>query len=260
VNPGPGRALVRGVSPLLADAELTFLERGPIDPDRAAAQHAAYCDLLTGLGVALVRVPAADEHPDGTFVEDVAVVVDELVVLTRPGATSRRGEVSSVAAVVEGLGLRTASIEAPATLDGGDVLQVGRTVFVGVGGRTNSAAVAQLTVLLAPLGRTVVPVDVTGCLHLKTGATALPDGTVLAVREWLDTDVFTARGHEVVQVPEVAGADILLVGDHVVLSAAAPDTAALVAARGFAVHPVGIDELERAEAGPTCLSVLLPPA
>lgn len=252
-------ALVRAVSPRLAEAELTFLDREPVDADRAAAQHAGYVDLLRRLGHDVVRVPDAPEHPDGTFVEDAVVVVDDLAVLTRPGAESRRGEVTAVEEVVRSLGLRTAAVAAPATLDGGDVLQVGRHVFVGLGGRTTPGAVEQLRALLAPLGRTVVGVPVTGCLHLKTGATALPDGTVVAVSGWLATDRFATAGLRVVEAPETAGADLLLSGDRVVLSASAPGTADLVRSLGFEAHPVEIDELEKAECGVTCLSVLVPP-
>ncbi len=252
------RALVRDVSPRLADAELTFLADRSIDVDRAVDQHAGYVELLRTLGHEVVRVEPAPDHPDGTFVEDAVVVVDDLAVLTRPGAESRRGEVASVREAVQGLGLRTEDVVAPGTIDGGDVLQVGRHVFVGLGGRTNDQGLEQLRAAVAPLGRTVVPVEVTGCLHLKSGATALPDGTVVAVTSWLDTSVFERAGLTVVEAPEHAGADLLLSGDRVVVSAAAPLTVELVRRRGFEVHPVRIDELEKAECGVTCLSVLLP--
>lgn len=253
----PSHALVRAVSPRLADAELTHLDRVPVDAGRAAAQHAGYVDLLRALGHEVVEVAPAPEHPDGTFVEDTVVVVDDLAVCTRPGAASRRGEVASVRDTLHALGVRTADVPAPATIDGGDVLQVGPTVFVGLGGRTDAAGVAALEAAVRPLGRSVVPVEVTGCLHLKSGATALPDGTVVAVTSWLDTAPFEAAGLEVVEAPEPAGADLLLSGQRVVVSAAAPATAALVRGRGFEVHAVAIDELEKAECGVTCLSVLL---
>jgi dimethylargininase len=253
-------ALVREVSPRLAEAELTFLDRVRVDVERAAAQHAGYVALLQRLGHEVVHVAPSPEHPDGTFVEDAAVVVDDLAVCTRPGAASRRGEVATVREALLSLGVRTVGLEEPATLDGGDVLQVGPTVFVGLGGRTNPAGVARLEELLAPLGRSVVPVAVTGCLHLKSGATALPDGTVVAVTSWLDTTAFEAAGLEVVEAPEPAGADLLLSGDRVVVSAAAPGTVELVRRRGFPAHPVAIDELEKAECGVTCLSVLVHPA
>jgi dimethylargininase len=256
-NPVPA-VLVRAVSPRLADAELTFVARGPIDAERAADQHRGYVDLLRRLGHWVVPVPEAPEHPDGTFVEDAVVVVDEVAILTRPGAESRRGEIPAVATVVRSLGLQTEQVVPPATIDGGDVLQVGSHVFVGVGGRTSPDAVEQLRALLTPLGRTVTAVPVTGCLHLKTGATALPDHTVVAVADWLDTASFVDAGLRVLEAPEAAGADLLLSGDRVVVSAAAPRTAQMVRSLGFEVFPVLIDELEKAECGVTCLSVLLP--
>lgn len=251
-------ALVRAVSNRLGDAELTYLDRVAVDVERARAQHAGYVALLRRLGHEVVEVAPRDDLPDGTFVEDAVVVVDDLAVLTRPGAASRQPEVDSVRDAVAGLGLRTASVEAPATLDGGDVLQVGTTVFVGLGGRTTPDAVEQLREHLSPLGRTVVAVPVLGCLHLKTGATALPDGTVLTVPGWVDTEPFTRAGLPLLEVPEPNGADVVLSGDRVVLSAAAPATASLVRDRGFEVHEVDISELEKAECGPTCLSVLVP--
>jgi len=253
---GPRAALVRDVSPRLADAELTHLQRTPVDIDRARDQHAAYRQLLAELGLEVVVAPPAPDHPDGVFVEDVVVVTDDLGIVTRPGAPSRRGEVASIAALLGDLGLRQATLTAPGTLDGGDVLQVGRTVYVGRSTRTNQEGVRQLAALTEPLGRTVVPVEVPGALHLKTAATALPDGTILAVPAWVDTAAFGAR--EVIDVPETAGADVLLVGETVVLSAAAPRTAELVADRGWPVRLTELGEFERVEAGPTCLSVLLP--
>ncbi len=254
----PRAALVRDVSPRLAEAELTFRAPSPVDVDRARAEHTAYRDVLRDLGLEVVLAPPAPELPDATFIEDALVVVDDLAVLTRPGAVSRRPEVDTLRGVVDSLGLRTAALAGPGTLDGGDVLQVGTTVYVGRSSRTDAGGVRQLTDLLAPLGRTVVPVPVTGALHLKTAATALPDGTILAVVDWLDTAGFGDR--EVVAVPEPSGADVLLVGDTVVLAASAPRTAELVADRGWSVRTVEIGEFERVEAGPTCLCVLLPAA
>lgn len=254
--PTPRTALVRPVSPRIADAELTHLDRRPVDIGRARDQHLGYCRTLTGLGLHLVEAPPAPEHPDGVFVEDALVVIDGLGVLTRPGAAPRRGEVASIAPLLGDLGLRRAAITAPGTLDGGDVLQVGRTVYVGRSSRTNDAGRDQLRRLLEPTGRRIVPVEVPGALHLKTAATALPDGTILAVPARVDTAAFSSR--EVVAVPEEAGADVLLLGETVVLSASAPRTAELVANRGWSVRLVDIDEFERVEAGPTCLSVLLP--
>lgn len=251
----PPTALVRPVSPRVAEGQVTFLQRRPVDLARAREQHAAYVDLLRELGRDVVELPAADDLPDAVFVEDAVVVVDDLAVLTRPGAASRAAEPATVEPVVRALGLRVERLTEPATLDGGDVLQVGDQVFVGLGSRTNAAGAQQLADLLAPLGRTVTTVAVTGCLHLKTGATALPDGTVLAVPDWLDLHPFA--GLTVVPAPEQQGADVLLVDGTVVVSAAAPHTADLVRELGHPVRTVEIDELEKLECGPTCLSVLL---
>lgn len=247
---------MRDVSPRLAAAELTHLDRVPVDVGRARAQHRAYRRTLTDLGLEVLEAPPAPEHPDGVFVEDALVVVDDLGILTRPGASSRRREVASIAPLLADLGLRPAAIEAPGTLDGGDVLQVGPTLFVGRSSRTDDDGIRQLQELVALLGRQVVPVDVTGALHLKTAATALPDGTILAVPSWLDTGPFADR--EVVEVPEQSGADVMQVGEFVVLAASAPRTAELIDRRGWDVVTVAISEFERVEAGPTCLSVLLP--
>ena len=251
-------ALVRAVSARVDRAELTFLDRVPVDLPRAVAQHRAYVDLLAGLGHRVVHVAAADELPDGTFVEDTAVVVGELAVLTRPGAAGRRPEVATVRATLAGLGVRTAALQPPTRLDGGDVLQVADRVFVGLSGRTDHHGVAALRSLVAPLGRTVVPVPVHGCLHLKTGATALPDGTVLVDPDVLDPAPFADAGLPVLPVPEPAGANVLLSGDRVVVAASAPGTAGLVRRRGHEVRTLDIGELEKLEAGLTCLSVLVP--
>jgi dimethylargininase len=255
-TPAPGAALLREVSPQLTDAELTFRTPEPIDVDRARAQHAAYAATLRDLGLRIVRVPPAPEHPDGVFVEDTVVVVGALAVLTRPGAATRRREVADVGRVLAGLGFEVAAIPAPAHLDGGDVLRIGDEVVVGLSRRTDAAGARALRDLLGDRVREVRTVEVTGALHLKTAATALPDGTIVAVPGWLAPEAFPDR--EVLAVPEPPGANVLLVGDTVVTTASAPRTGALIAARGFEVVPVEVSELERAEAGVTCLSVLLP--
>lgn len=253
----PVAALIREVSPRIADAELTFLAPGaPIDLGRARCQHTAYVGVLRDLGLEIVAVPPAPEHPDGVFVEDTCVVADRLAVLTRPGAASRQGEVDSVGPVLRELGYAVSAIGPEATVDGGDVLQIGYDVFVGRSRRTDALGVEALRRQLAPVGRTVTPVDVTGALHLKTAATALPDGTLVTAPAWVDLAAFGDR--PIVSAPEPAGANLLVVGETVLVSASAPRTADLVAARGFETVTVDVSELERAEAGLTCLSVLLP--
>lgn len=254
--PSPAAALVREPSPRLHDAELTFRSRAPVDLARAREQHAGYLDLLRGRGLEVILAPALSQHPDGVFVEDAVVVVDHLAILTRSGAVSRRGEVDSLRATLADRGLQVVELAAPATLDGGDVLQVGPTIFVGRTTRTDAAGIAQLRSLVAPLGREVVAVDVGGALHLKTAATALPDGRILAN---LDAVAAGAFGDlEVAGPEETSGANLLLLGSTVVVAASAPRTAARLRADGYDVATVELSEFEKVEAGPTCLSVLLP--
>ncbi|MEO5818820.1 MAG: dimethylargininase, partial [Gemmatimonadaceae bacterium] len=160
-------ALTRPVSPTLADCELTHLERVVIDVERAAQQHAAYEALLESLGADIVRAAAAPDHPDAVFVEDTAIVLDEIAVITRPGAASRRGELDAVASLLSAYRVLL-TLTDPATLDGGDVIRMGRTLYVGRSGRTNEAGIEQLRRLIAPHDYRVVPVDFAGCLHLKS--------------------------------------------------------------------------------------------
>jgi dimethylargininase len=247
------RILVRRPSPGLAAGELTHLERVPVDPDVALAQWQGYVDVFRSRGWDVVEVEPADEHPDGVFVEDAVVVFDGLAVLTSPGADSRRGELATVAPVVERLGLTVHRIERPGTLDGGDVLKVGRTVYVGRGGRTNAEGIRQLRAIVGPLGYSVVAVPISKALHLKTAATALPDGTVIGLPSLLEeTSVF----ERFLPVPEVEGtAVVVLDHDHVLMSSAAPMTAAMVEDLGYRVTTVDISEFEKLEGCVTCLSV-----
>lgn len=252
----PVAALVRAVPDTLAAAELTHLERVPVDVARARTEHDGYCRLLEQLGLSLVWAPSTHDLPDSTFVEDAVVVIDDHAILTRPGAASRRAEPATLRPVLEARGLVVDALASPATLDGGDVLQVGDDLFVGRTERTNDAGIRQLATLAARHARRVVPVTVEGVLHLKTAATALPDGTIIRLAGAVERSAFAGR--LVVDAAEPSGGDVLLVGDHVILPASAPDTAALVAARGWPVHTLELAELQKAESGPTCLSVLLP--
>jgi dimethylargininase len=250
-----GIALMRDVPPTLARCELTFHEREPIDFERAVAQHAAYATLLRSLGLEVVELPADPAFPDCCFVEDVAVVLDELALVTRPGAVSRRGEV----AVIEAALARYRPIEttaAPATLEGGDVLRVGRSLYVGRSGRTNAEGIARLRAVAEPLGYLVVPVTVTGCLHLKSAVTALDDLSVLVNRAWLDPEPLA--GLELVDVaPEEPGAaNVLRVAGCVIVHPGFPRTLERLAARGCAVRELDISEFLKAEAALTCKSLL----
>ncbi|HKQ05256.1 MAG TPA: arginine deiminase-related protein [Blastocatellia bacterium] len=248
-------ALTRSVSPSINDCELTFHEQQPIDVARAAAQHHAYENALRGLGVEVVRLPAEPDLPDAVFVEDAAIVVDELAVIPLMGAASRRPETRSVAVALAAYRpLR--HLEAPATLDGGDVLRVGRQLFVGLTRRTNQAGVAQLGAHLAPFGYEVQGVEVTGCLHLKSACTQVGHNTLLINRDWIDAAPFAA--FDLVDVPatEPGAANALLIGETVILPSAFPRTIALLERRGLKVCAVDVSEFQKAEGGVTCKSII----
>jgi dimethylargininase len=248
-----GIALVRRPSRRLAEGLVTHIERLPVEPDTAQRQWQAYVDALGAAGWDVREVPVAEDCPDSVFVEDAVVVFDDLAVVTRPGAQSRRPETRDVEPAVAELGLPLASITDPGTLDGGDVLKIGRTAYVGRGGRTNDAAIDQLRALLTPRGWTVVPVDLTKVLHLKSAVTALPDGTVIGYRPLVDDpSVFPAFR----DVPEEAGSHVVLVGgNRLLMSAKAPATAELFRDWGYEPVPVDIGEFEKLEGCVTCLSV-----
>jgi len=247
--------MVRPPSSRLAEGIVTHISRTTVDVELARTQHAAYASALAGSGWQVEQVPVAEDCPDSVFVEDAVVVCDDLAVLTRPGAPQRRPEIDGVAQAMASLGLRTARIEAPGTLDGGDVLQAGTTVYVGRGGRTNGEGIRQLRALLAPLGRTVTGVPLGEVLHLKSAVTALPDGTFLLLPDLVPAGLFPA----VRPVTEESGCHVVpLGGDRVLIAASAPRTAESLADLGFTPIVVDISEYEKLEGCVTCLSVLLP--
>ncbi len=249
--------LVRPPSSRLAEGIVTHISRTAVDVDLARAQHTAYAEALAAGGWTVRQVAAADDCPDSVFIEDAMVVCEDLAVLTRPGATARRAEVAGAEQAVRSLGLRTARIEEPGTLDGGDVLQSGRTVYVGRGGRTNGDGIRQLRLLLAPLGRTVIAVPLGAVLHLKSAVTALPDGTFLLLPDLVPAGLFPA----VRPVAEESGCHVVpLGGDCVLIAASAPRTAELLTDLGFTPVVVDISEFEKLEGCVTCLSVLVPSA
>ena len=250
-----GTGLIRRPSSRLAEGIVTHISRTPVDVALALMQHAAYAEALAASGWMIQQAPIADDCPDSVFIEDAVVICEDLAVLTRPGAPARRAEVAGVAQAVRSLGLRTVCIEEPGTLDGGDVLQVGTTVYVGRGGRTNGAGIRQLRTLLAALGRTVIAVPLENVLHLKSAVTALPDGTFLLRPGLVPAELFPA----VRPVGEEAGSHVVpLGGDRVLIGASAPRTAELLEDLGFTPVVVDISEFEKLEGCVTCLSVLLP--
>ena len=249
------RALVRRPSPRLAEGLLTHIERVPVDVDLAVRQWEAYVAALRAEGWETLEVPPADECPDSVFVEDTVVMYADLAVVTRPGADARKPETAGTEQTLRELGYRVAHIEAPGTLDGGDVLKHDGTVWVGLGGRTNQAGVDQLAAHLEPLGAQVVAVPLTKVLHLKSAVTALPDGTVVGFEDVVDDPTVWPQ---FLAVPEEPGAHVVLLDDRTVLmSASAPLTRRLYEARGLRVVAVDLTEFEKLEGCVTCLSVRL---
>ena len=250
-----GVALVRPPSDRLAEGIVTHVQRRPVDLTLARRQHEAYRDALSAAGWTVREIEPAPEHPDSVFVEDTVVIFDGLAVLTRPGPAERRAEVDGTEAVVRDLGLDVARIVEPGTLDGGDVLQIGPTVYVGSGGRTNTDGIEQLDRYLGMRGGRVVPVQLTGVLHLKSAVTALPDGILVALPDRIDTSVLPA----VHAVDEEAGCHVVPLGDdQVLIAASAPSTAAWLSGIGWSPVVVDISEFEKLEACVTCLNVLVP--
>ncbi len=248
-------AITREVSPAIADCELTHLEREPIDPARAAAQHHEYELCLQQLGCRVQQLPMEPTLPDSVFVEDVAIVVEELAVITRPGAASRRPEVVPVARALEQhrpLGF----IESPGTLDGGDVLRLGKTLFVGLTRRTNSEGIRQLATLLAPFGYEVRAVPLADCLHLKTAVTQVAGDTLLINRTWTDDSVFTGWKLIDVDAAEPFAANALQIGDTVIYPTGFPATRAKLEHHKINVLSVDVSELGKAEGGVTCCSLI----
>ena len=249
------RALVRHPSSRLAEGLVTHIERTPVDVDLAVQQWEGYVAALHAAGWSTIEVPPLEECPDSVFVEDAVVMYGDRAVITRPGADERKPETAAVATVLGDLGYDVVAIEAPGTLDGGDVLKHDDTVWVGTGGRTNAEGVAQLTAFLEPYGARVVAVPLEKVLHLKSAVTALPDGTVVGYEPLVDDP---GVWDSFLPVPEESGSHVVLLGgDTVLMSADAPRSQALFESRGLRVVTVDISEFIKLEGCVTCLSVRL---
>jgi dimethylargininase len=249
-------ALTRGISRSMAACELTHLPRTPIDLARAAAQHASYERALERLGYTVLRLDADDDLPDAVFVEDAAVVLDELAVVARPGAASRRAETLAVCEALASL-RRISRIVPPGTLDGGDVLRVGRRLFVGRSGRTNEEGCRQLRALAGPLGYAVEPVPVDGCLHLKSAVTAVAPGTLLINPAWVAPRAFADFELIEVDAREPHAANALLAGTSVLYADGFPHTTERLLAAGIDVRLLDLSEIAKAEGAVTCCSLLV---
>jgi dimethylargininase len=253
-------AITRDISASLADCELSYVARTRIDLALARQQHAGYRAALEAAGCRVVELPALEAHPDAVFVEDVAVVLDEVAILTRPGALSRRGEGASVAEVLAGFRTLRA-IEPPGTLDGGDVLRLGRALYVGASARSNLAGIEQLRALVADFGYEVHAVPTRDCLHLKSAVTQVSDDTVLVNPDWVDAAEFASWRAIAVDPAEAHAANALRIGDGdeatLLHPACFPRTRERLAAAGIDVVALDVSELQKAEGALTCCSVLV---
>ncbi len=248
-------AITREISEAIGHCELSYQARQPIDLDRARAQHRKYEECLKALGCSVQRLPGEPLFPDSVFVEAAAVVLDELAVITRPGAESRRGETVSIAQALRPY-RRLEHIVAPGILDGGDVLCLGRNLFVGLSRRSNEAAVEQMRILLADQGYTVTGVEVRGCLHLKSAVTQVVEDTLLINRDWIDGAAFGSMRWIEADPGEPFAANALMTGAGVIFPAAFPATRRRLEAAGINVIPVDVTELAKAEGGVTCCSLI----
>jgi dimethylargininase len=248
-------AITRAVSPALNRCEVSFIERQPIDLVKANEQHHAYEKLLVDLGARVISLSAEPEFPDSMFVEDPALVLDELAVIFPLGAESRRGEAASIAEAL--LPYRKLEfVKLPGMVEGGDILRLDRKLFVGLTARSNAEGIAQLSRIVALYGYEVVGVPCPGCLHLKSAVTALGDRTLLANRAWFDDSVFAGFDWVDVDPAEPHAANALALSGTIIFPASFPRTRARIEARGFRVASLDIGELQKAESGLTCSSLL----
>jgi dimethylargininase len=249
-------ALTRPVPDSVTRCELTHIARTPIDIANARRQHAEYERVLRSLGCEVRQLPALHEHPDSVFIEDTALVFDECAVITRPGAESRRGETAGVAETLRPL-RRLYHIEAPGTLDGGDVLRVGKRIYVGASTRSNDDGARQLADALGAHAYSVMRAPMRDCLHLKTAVSTLPNGVLLLDPRFVDAEDFDGARCIHVHHDEPEAANVLVVGDVVILPASAPRTRALLDGAGYETMAVDASELAKAEGGLTCCCLLV---
>jgi dimethylargininase len=248
-------AITRAVSPAIVDCEISFIDRRPVDLRKAQDQHHAYEMLLKKLGARVLSLPAEPALPDSMFVEDPAIVLDELAVILPLGAASRRPEAAALAKALSSF-RKLEYVSLPGTLEGGDVLRIGHKLFVGLTRRSNAEGLCQLASILAPHKYEVIAVPVTGCLHLKSAVTHIGGNTLLANRAWFDTAPFAAYDWIDVDPAEPHAANALAFGGIIIFPASFPRTRALLEAQGFHVTPLDISELQKAESGLTCSSLL----
>jgi dimethylargininase len=249
-------AITRDVSPRFNECEITHIERTPIDLKIARLQHHEYVNALKKLGCEVVELPAEPDLPDSVFVEDTAFILPEVAVITRPGADSRKPETESIIRALSPH-IDLVHVREPATVDGGDVLVLGKNIYVGLSTRSNQEAIDQLNESLGEYGYTVTGVQLHGCLHLKSAVSRVDDQTLLINKSWLDTHHFENFDLIEVDPSEPSAANCLPIGDSILFPAAFPNTRARLEERGFRVVAVDISEMAKAEGAVTCCSLIL---
>jgi dimethylargininase len=248
-------AITRAVSSALVNCELSFVQRKPIDMERARAQHRAYEALLAKLSAKIISLPEEAELPDSMFVEDPAIVLDEVAIICPLGTETRRKEAPSIAAALEKYRKLT-YIKLPGTLEGGDVLRIGKKIFVGVTKRSNPEGIRQLAVIVSAHGYELTAIPVTGCLHLKSAVTHLGKNTLLGNRAWFDWQRLEGFDWVDVHPAEPHAGNALHIGESVIFPESFPKTAAAIREKGFRLELLDISELQKAESGLTCSSLL----
>ena len=250
-------AITRDLSPRFAECEITHIERTPIDLDLAHAQHHAYVNALRELGCDVIELPAEATLPDSVFVEDTAFILPEVAVITRPGADSRKPETASIIQALTPL-IKLVCVQEPATVDGGDVLVLGKKIYIGLSTRSNQEAVDQLNELLSEYGYSVIGVELRDCLHLKSAVSRVDDKNLLINTNWVDTSYF--EGFDLIEVDpsEPYAANCLPVGKSIIFPTAFPKTAAKLEERGYHVITLDVSELAKAEGAVTCCSLIIP--
>ncbi|RPJ20208.1 MAG: dimethylargininase [Chloroflexi bacterium] len=249
-------AITREVSPRFDECEITHIERTPIDLNTARAQHCGYINALRQLGCEVIELPAEADLPDSVFVEDTAFILPEVAVITRPGADSRKPETESIIRALSPH-LKLVHVCEPGTVDGGDVLVLGKSIFVGLSTRSNQPAIDQLNELLRDYGYTVTGVELHDCLHLKSAVSRVDDKTLLINKKWVDT--FHFENFDLIEVDpsELNAANCLPIGEFIIFPTAFPKTRAKLEERGYKVVSVDVSELAKAEGAVTCCSLII---
>jgi len=249
-------AITRDVSPRFNECEITHIERTPINLEVARAQHRGYVQALKEIGCTVLELPSEADLPDSVFVEDTAFILPETAVITRPGADSRKPETESIIHALSPY-IKLIHLKEPATLDGGDVMVVGKRIFIGLSTRSNSEAISQLNILLKEYGYTVTGVQLHDCLHLKSAVTRVDDKTLLINKNWVDTHPFS--GFDLIEVDpsEPHAANCLPVGSAIIFATSFPKTRKTLEERGYKIVSVEVDELAKAEGAVTCCSLIV---